>query len=456
MSEYGMDTAYDRGDAVCVIGAGASGLLAIKNLREHGFKVDCYEKDTAIGGSWNITQRNSPMYASAHLISSRPLTEFPDFPMPDDWPDYPHHSQVLSYLEKYADHFGLRDAIWFGSEIERIEPADRGRFDVVIRSAAGSSGRRLRYAAVVIANGHNWDPFMPEYPGQQAFRGQIIHSVSYQDVSRFRGKKVLIVGAGNSGCDLACDAAVSADACWHSARRGYWHTPKYLYGKPADQVDAGLWWLPAGLRRRVSERVIRRALGDHRRFGLPEPDHRLKQAHPIVNSHIFHHIGHGSIVPKPDIARFDGRKVVFTDDSVVEPDLVVMATGYRPRFSFCDPELLGINPDTNGFPRLFAQLFSPASETLFVAGLVQSDSALFPLVHWQTVAIAKWLQVRNASPERAKEFRSQVISETGQRFSDPHMIDTPRHTLEVSSRRYAASIGRIIDTLDNGSDGAGK
>lgn len=454
MSQYGVDTAYDRGDAVCVIGAGASGLLAVKNLREHGFEVDCYEKDTVIGGSWNIGLRNSPMYAGAHLISSRPMTEFPDFPMPDDWPDYPHHSLVLRYLEKYADHFGLREHIWYGSEIERIEQADGGRFDVIIKSAAGGTGRRLRYAAVVIANGHNWDPYMPEYPGQQAFRGQIIHSVSYQDSSRFRGKKVLIVGAGNSGCDIACDAASIADACWHSSRRGYWYTPKYLYGQPTDQVEARLRWMPEAIRRRLSERIVKRVVGDPARFGLPRPEHHLKQAHPIVNSHIFHHIGHGSIVPKPDIARFDGRKVVFTDDSVAEPDVVVMATGYRPRFDFCDDELLGVTPDGGGFPKLLAHLFSPASETLFVAGLLQVDGALFPLVHWQTVAIAKWLQVRAGDPERAKEFRSQVMAESGKRYTDPHMVDSPRHILEVSGDRYAASVGRIIDTLDNGADGA--
>ena len=80
----------DRRDAVCVIGAGASGLTAIKNLREHGFAVDCYERETSVGGAWNWRHDRSPVYASTHLISSRPLTEFPDFPMPDDWPDYPH------------------------------------------------------------------------------------------------------------------------------------------------------------------------------------------------------------------------------------------------------------------------------------------------------------------------------------------------------------------------------
>jgi len=124
----------DRRDAVCVIGAGASGLAAIKNLREHGFAVDCYERETSVGGAWNWRHDRSPVYSATHLISSRPLTEFPDFPMPDSWPDYPHHSQVLAYFERYADHFDLRSHIWFGTEVVRVEPAPGERWDVTTRS----------------------------------------------------------------------------------------------------------------------------------------------------------------------------------------------------------------------------------------------------------------------------------------------------------------------------------
>lgn len=454
MSEYGEDAAYDRGDAVCVIGAGMAGLVAVKNLREHGFDVDCYEQETAIGGSWNIAKRRSPTYANTHLVSSRTQTELPDFPMPDDWPDYPHHSKVLSYLESYADHFGLREHIWFGSEIERIEKAERGRFDVIVKPMSGSAARRLRYAAVVIANGHNWDPFLPEYPGQQAFRGEIIHSMTYQDSSQLRGKKVLIVGAGNSGCDIASEAAITAKQTWQSTRRGYWYTPKYMLGMPADKMAQRLAWLPKGLRRKVTEYAIKKVGGDPTRFGLPAPDHRFGQSHPIVNSHILHHIGHGALEPKPDISCFDGRRVLFTDETSVEPDLVVMATGYRPRYDFCDDELLGVGRETGGFPRLFAQMFSPASETLFVAGLLQADVGIFPLVHWQTVAIAKWLQVRASDPERAKAFRGQVVTEAGTRYVGAEMTDSDRHRLEVSHDRYLDSVARIIETLDKEADGA--
>lgn len=452
MSEYGADAAYDRGEAVCVIGAGASGLLALKNLREHGFEVDCYEKDTAIGGGWNIDKRNSPTYANTYTVSSRPQTEFPDFPMPDDWPDYVHHKQMMTYMDRYADHFGLRDSIWFGSEIERVEAAERGRFDVIVKPTSGSAARRLRYAAVVVANGHNWDPFLPEYEGQQSFRGEILHSSSYHDSSRFRGKKVLVVGAGNSGCDIACEAATTAAQCWHSTRRGYWFVPKYLFGRPADQVARRLSRLPRWLRRRLSEFAVRRSAGDPQRFGLAAPEHRIDQSHPIVNSHLLHHLGHGAIAPKPDVARFDGKQVVFVDGTSVEPDLVVMATGYRPRFDFCASELLGGMDD--GFPKLFANMFSPNSETFFVAGMIQAEVGILPLVHWQTVAIAKWLRVRVADPERAKEFRDRVVSEADARHVSAEMVDSARHRLEVSCDRYLDSVARIIDTLDKEPDGA--
>jgi cation diffusion facilitator CzcD-associated flavoprotein CzcO len=146
---------YDRGETVCVVGAGPSGLVAVKNLKECGFGVDCYERETGVGGGWNWRHDRSPVYGSAHLISSKPFTQYPDFPMPDEWPDYPHHSQVLSYLERYADHFDLRPHVWFGTEVVKVEPADGMRWDVTTRSTGGYGAERThRYAAVVVANGH--------------------------------------------------------------------------------------------------------------------------------------------------------------------------------------------------------------------------------------------------------------------------------------------------------------
>jgi flavin-binding monooxygenase-like protein len=435
------------GEKVCVIGAGASGLVATKNLVEHGFGVDCYERETGVGGAWNWRHDRSPVYASAHLISSKPSTQFPDFPMPDWWPDYPHHSQVLSYLERYADHFDLRRYIWFGTEVTRIHPAGTG-WEVTTRSTGGGgSGRTYRYSAVVIANGHHWSPKLPSYEGIDHFGGEIIHARSFSDPAMLRGRRVLVVGAGNTGCDIAVEAAQRAAACWHSSRRGYWYAPKYLFGTPADQVNERMLALrlPLRLRQWLQHRVLRMAVGDQTRFGLAKPDHRVYETHPIVNSQLIYYIGHGRVRPVPDVARFHPESVELANGQHVDPDLVVLATGYLPRFDFLDPELLGI--DDTGRPHLSLHAFG-RNPTLAVAGLLQPDSGVLSLVHWQTVAIAKWLRLREVDPERAAATWEWLAGQTGGRWHDARTKDSTRHWFEISHVRYLRALQRTLDQLE--------
>jgi thioredoxin reductase len=440
---------YDRGDTVCVIGAGGSGLNAIKNLKEAGFSVDCYERETTVGGAWNWRHDRSPVYASTHLISSKPFTQFPDFPMPDEWPDYPHHSQLLTYFERYADHFGLREHIWFGSEVESVEPAPEDRrWDVTIRGSRGGEPRTLRYAAVVVANGHNWSPRWPEIEGMETFRGQVLHAGAYSDAAQLRGRKVLVIGGGNTGCDIAVEAAQQAARCWHSTRRGYWYAPKYVMGRPTDQAGDMLRWLraPMWLRRWLFRRVLAATVGDYGRFGLRHPDHKLFQTHPVVNSQLVYYLGHGAITPVPDVARFTRTGVEFTDGSIAEPDVVILATGYRPAFEFVEPDLLGIDGD--GRPRLRLQLFSPTHPTLAVAGLLQPDSGMFSIVHWQTVAVARWLRLWEAAPERAAAIWSRHKGEPDRRYTSARVTDSSRHWFEVDHVVYLRALQRSLNELE--------
>ncbi len=438
---------YDRGDAICVIGAGSSGLAAIKNLRQRGFAVDCYERETDIGGAWNWRHDRSPVYASAHLVSSKPLTQFPDFPMPDDWPDYLSHHQLLSYFRRYADHFGLREHIWFGTGVHRLEPVGDGRWHVMIRPQGSGELRVLRYAAVVIANGHNWDPRLPEYEGLDGFSGRVIHAAAYKDPAVLRGKRVLVVGSGNTGCDIAVEAAPQAASVWHSTRRGYWLAAKYALGRPADQLADAIarLRLPLRVRQWLMEKTLLTTMGRPERFGLAPPDHRILQSHPIVNSQLLHYLGQGQITPKPDIARFESDRVVFGDGSTANPELVVLATGYRPRFEFLDTAHL--NVDADGRPRLHLQVFTPRHEGLCVAGLIQPDSGQFPLVHWQTVAIAEWLRTCRTAPEKARAFWSTVAPNADRRWSAAKTIDTSRHWFEVGHHRYLKALERTINEL---------
>jgi thioredoxin reductase len=439
----------DRGGNVCVIGAGASGLTAIKNLKEHGFDVDCYERETGVGGAWNWRHDRSPVYATTHLISSKPFTQFPDFPMPDSWPDYPHHSQLLSYFERYADHFDLRRHIWFGTEVVRVEPADGDRWDVTTRSTGGYGPERThRYAAVVVANGHNWSAKLPDYEGLDEYRGELIHASAYKDAAQLRGKRVLVIGAGNTGCDIAVEAAQQGVKCWHSTRRGYWYAPKYVLGRPADQVNdlVRALRLPSRLRRWLFHRILRLTVGDLTRFGLRRPDHRFGETHPILNSQLVYYVGHGDITPVPDVARFRRHTVTLTDGQEIEPDLVVCATGYLPRFEFLAPEILGV--DGAGRPDLHLHAFPRRYPTLAVAGLLQPDSGLFALSHWQAVAIARRLRLREVAPDRAAAFAAKVDAGTGRRRGSARFKDTTRHWFEIEHTAYLRELQHVLDDLE--------
>lgn len=438
----------DRGEAVCVIGAGVSGLAAIKNLREQGFAVDCFERETGVGGAWNWRHPRSPVYASTHLVSSKPFTQFPDFPMPDEWPDYPHHSKVFEYLERYCEHFGLREHVWFGTEVTRVTPAEGGYWDVSTRGARGGTERTQRYSAVVVANGHNWSPKLPAYEGLTEYRGEVIHASAYKDTAQLRGRKVLVIGGGNTGCDIAVEAAQQAARCWHCTRRGYWYAPKYVHGRPADQAGdrVRMLRLPLRVRQWLSQRVLRRAVGDLRRFGLPRPDHRIYETHPIVNSQLVYYIGHGGITPVPDVTRFDRHRVELSNGETIDPDLVVMATGYLPRFEFLAPELLTV--DEHGRPHLYLHAFAESHPTLFVAGLLQPDSGVFGLVHWQTVVMARWLRLRESAPERAAAVWPQAMAARSRRLSAAKVKESTRHWFEVDHLRYLHALQKTLETLE--------
>ncbi len=438
---------YDRGETVCVIGAGASGLTAIKNLREQGFTVDCYERETNVGGAWNWRHSRSPIYASAHLISSKPFTQFPDFPMPDNWPDYPSHAQVNEYLERYAEHFALREHIWFGTEVAAVAAVGDDRWDVTTRPTGGGAERVHRYAAVVVANGHNWSPKLPQYRGMEDFRGELIHASTYKDASTLRNRKVLVVGAGNTGCDIAVEAATVASRCWHSSRRGYWYAPKFVFGRPVDQVNDGpASRLPLRVRQWAFARTLKLTVGDLTRYGLPKPDHRVYETHPIVNSQLTYYIGHGGITPVGEIASFEREGVLLENGDRLDPDLVVFATGYLPRFEFLSGDML--DPDADGRPKLHLYTFARRFPTLAVAGLVQPDSGIFPIVHWQTVAIARWLRLREADPRRAGAFWRTVEAAPDRRYTQAKVKDSTRHWFEISHNVYLKALQQTLGELE--------
>lgn len=430
----------------CVIGAGAAGLTAAKNLREHGFDVDVYELAEVVGGNWDINHPYSRVYESTHTISSPPFTQYPDFPMPDHWPDYPHHSQIGEYLRRYARHFGVYDVIQFSTRVERVEPVDGGRaWDVTVRTG-DAAPRTLRYAGVVICNGHNWYPKLPSYEGE--FTGQAMHSAEYKSPDVLRGKRVLVVGGGNTGCDIAVEAAQNATATFHSTRRGYWYAPKYNLGKPNDQVSDAVFMLrlPTRIVQRIFETTLKLTTGDLTRHGLPRPDHRILETHPISNSQLVYYVGHGDITPKRDVAYLDGDTVHFVDGSVEQVDLIVWATGYLMHFDFIDDRHLNWQ---DGRPHLYLNAFPPAYDNLFVIGLLQPDSGLFALMHWQAQVMARFLAAQRDGSPAADAFRRERDEHLEERQSGGfHYVYSTRHHLEIEHMDYMRTLDRVVKTLE--------
>ncbi|QDG53668.1 monooxygenase [Persicimonas caeni] len=436
----------DRRSAICVVGAGSSGLATGKNLREYGFDVDIIEREDEVGGNWNFGKENSRVYESTHTISSKPFTQYPDFPMPDAFPDYPHHSEILEYLIHYKQHFGLAELIEYDTEVVGVEPRDEGLFwDVTLRLPDGSEETR-RYGGLVIANGHNWYPKIPNFPGE--FDGEVLHSADYKSPEVFEGKRVLVVGAGNTGCDVAVEAGQHAEICYHSTRRAYWYSPKYVMGKPSDQIFDML--LAAPIPHRVVQFLLEKASrltsGDIERIGLPEPDHHFLETHPIVNSLLLYYIGHGEIVPKPNVERFEGKTVHFEDGSSVEVDVVVYCTGYLIRFPFIDHDHLNWH---NGRPQLYMHVFHPTYDNLAVIGLIQPDSGQFKLVHWQSVALAKLMRLRRENPAAVRPFlrhfrkHCDEVLGAGVKYKE-----STRHYVEIQHMSYLEELAELIERLD--------
>ncbi|HEU0026712.1 MAG TPA: NAD(P)-binding domain-containing protein [Ktedonobacterales bacterium] len=425
----------DRTSVFCVIGAGSSGITAAKNLSEAGIPCEVFEREDGIGGNWYYGRPNSSVCRSTHLISSKPLTEYTDFPMPREYPDYPSHEQVLAYFKAYVTHFGLERFITFNTEVTRVEPvgADAQYWDITLHDLLADTTETRRYRGVIICNGHNWLPKYPDYPGQ--FTGQTLHSADYKTPNILEGKRVLVVGAGNSGCDIAAESATHARKTFLSTRRGYYYMPKFFFGRPVDQVGERLLdlGLPLGLRRIVGAITYRVAVGDLSRYGAKAPDHRLFETHPIVNNQLPYFIAHGDVISKPDIRELGGSHVTFVDGSTEEIDLIVYATGFKIVFPFMDHSLLNWTRD---HPSLYLNVFHPTYDNLFVVGLIQPDSGQWGLEDRQARAIARFITQADRKSPKAARFRR--LKRAGQENYSGGVTykESTRHYVEVEHHSY--------------------
>lgn len=352
---------------VAVIGAGPAGLTLARRLAATNATFTVFERNAGVGGIWDIEAPDSPMYESAHFISSRTKSGFPGFPMPDSFPDYPKHNQILSYIRSFADTFNLRHHVQFNTSIDSARQDEQGRWTLTL-----NTGDTVICRYLICANGVTWIPNKVTWPGQ--FNGKIRHAVSYRSAKEFAGKRVMVVGAGNSGVDIACDASFAASQAFISLRRGYHFIPKFLFGKPADVFATEGPKLPHWLEKPFFTGLLRMINGDITRLGLPKPDHGLLESHPLMNTQILHYLGHGDCIAKPDIESLDGDHVVFSDGSREQIDLIITATGYQHSSPYLEPGTLN---QKNGRPDLYMNLFSRKHDNLAILGFVEFSSAAY-------------------------------------------------------------------------------
>ncbi len=420
--------------SVCVIGAGPAGLAVARALRERGLDHVHLERHTGLGGVWDIDNPGTPMYESAHLISSRTTSGFSGFPMPDDYPDYPRHAQVLAYLRAFADAYGLTEHVETGVEVTAV------RRDGDAWAVTRADGGTTRHDAVVVATGSQWYPNVPELPG--SFTGEVRHSQTFRSASEFTGRRVLVVGAGNSGCDIACDAARNADHAVISMRRGYWFIPKHVFGVPSDVVGGAGSFLPKRAERALIQPLLRLLTGKPERLGLQKPDHKLFETHPIVNSMLLHHLQHGDITARPGIRDTAGRTVTFTDGTSDEFDLVVLATGYRHRVPVAQ-EYFG----DEQHPDLYLNFASREHPGLFGVGYIETNSGAYGLFDRQAHVIAAYLDGQRRGTPQAARFTAMIAGDRPDLTSGLHFDSSPRHRGYVDSDAYARYLAKVGRTL---------
>ncbi len=424
---------------IAIIGAGPCGLTTAKNLLQAGFRnIIVFEKNHDLGGNWlySETAGHSSIYETTHIISSKRLSQFEDFPMPAHYPDYPSHKQLLQYFRAYAQHYAVTPHIRFGTTVTAVQQTDNNRWQVIFEDKDGAHVGN--YDVLFVANGHHWDPLWPEYPGQ--FNGQILHARQYKKANIFAGRRVLVVGAGNSACDIAVEISRVAEKVSISHRSGQHIVPKFIFGKPTDVAFHIIRWLPLRLKSRLASWVIRMLQGRYSKYHLADPSSNPLVKHPTINSELLYFIRHGKIAPLPAITSYQGNQVLFSNGHTETFDTIIYATGYHISFPFFAAQLIDFKAKQQ-IP-LYHNMIHPEYEHLFFIGLFQPQGCIWSLADHQAKLASCYLKRSITKPISLHKKIEQQL-----RKRDARYHASSRHALEVDYHQFRQQLLREIKNL---------
>ncbi|MDF1697586.1 MAG: NAD(P)-binding domain-containing protein [Saprospiraceae bacterium] len=422
---------------VCVIGAGPSGITAVKNLLDQDLEVVCYDFNQEVGGNWiyNESESHSSVFETTHIISSKTLSQYQDFTF-DDFeegiPDYPSHDQLRRYFQAYARHFNLYPVIEFNTLVKKCELDEERHWEVT--TEIDGKEKIEKFTHLVVCNGHHWKPRYPEYPGE--FSGEFIHSHHFKKAAPFKDKRVLVIGGGNSACDVAVETSRVSKKTAISWRRGYRIIPKFLFGKPSDVVASRMAWLPTKIKYFLSEMTVKLLQGSNKSYGLPEPTHSLGGSHPTVNDELLYTLRHGKISPKGDIEKYEGNQVYFQDGTSEEFDVVVACTGYILSHPFFDEDFINYS---EGDVPLYLKMFHSEIDNLFFIGMFQPLGCIWPGSELQSKIAARAIKGLWKRP-------SNIVELCKREVSHPHLkqIKTARHTITVDYHLFVKQLKKHL------------
>lgn len=422
---------------VAVIGVGPSGITALKNLLDQDIAAVGFDRNEEVGGNWIYSENesHSSVFETTHIISSKTLSQYEDFPFDEFDPeaaDYPSHDTLRRYFQAYAQKFNLYPNIRFGTLVKQCLRLDDQTWQLTTEKDGMETTDTFTH--LVVSNGHHWKPRYPDYPGE--YTGEFIHSHHFKKADSFAGKRVLVIGGGNSACDVAVETSRVSKSTAISWRRGYQIVPKFFFGQPSDKFAETSKWLPIKIRGFFNKILLRIMIGDNSQYGLRPLSGPFGATHPTINDELLHKIRHGKVKPRLDIKRFEGNQVIFEDGKIEEYDTIIACTGYWLSHPFFDKNFIDYS---KGPVPLYLKMFHPEYQNLYFIGMFQPLGCIWPGAELQSKLMAQELIGNWKRPKNIRELCEREVTR-------PHyrQVDTPRHTITVDYHLFVKALKKEL------------